>query len=339
MEIKVKKYCEENDDYVELWKVIGAQKGMPRFFGRYTYGDQGIWYYISDPLGYCEMDHQVADDVMFILCDESGNECCRYSNADDNPLPKLDTVITQEYEKISDKLDQHAKDADIDKLQLWMETQATTILPTHRWLLTFKDPDKYGKEIAEMNGYDENWTGGMHCREVSYEPIPDTEFEYLGKKYQFTKIVNKHEICGAEWSEFVCTDSPYVVKESPFRKGEKYIRCYKLMSSWHEEESGPMYDRHTALRNIRDSLLDTMGKNGYTGRRILYVEGNYCYEKYYEQVAEEMAISDLHKETINELCSHMDQICGTTVFPCNKEGKEKVKEMYPGIYGYNWCLI
>ena len=91
-EIKVKKSRNEDDNYVELWKVIDPMKGVPRYYGRYTYKDEGTWYYVSDPLGYCELDRAVENDVMFICCDDSGKECARYSNKDANPLPKFETI-------------------------------------------------------------------------------------------------------------------------------------------------------------------------------------------------------------------------------------------------------
>lgn len=335
-EIKVRKFRDENDDYVELYKVIDRQENTPEYFGRYTYADQGEWYYISDPLGYCEMESAVPDDVMFIICDESGNECCRYSNADENPLPKFDTVIDQEWAKIGKKLNHPAEDW---KMDMWAETQSRPLLPTRRWLLTFKDPEKYGKEIASMNGYDENWAFGLHSSEVKYVPVPDTEFEYLGKKYQFVKVTCRHDICGATWDEYVCTDAPYVLRESYAEKGKQFICGYKCMLSRHEEEEGPMYDRLTAKQNVQDSLLNTMEENGYTGRRLLHVEGNYCYERSYDYVVDELIRRDLRKSTIEEMCSRMKEIYGTVLFPCNNEGKGKIKQMYPGIYGYDWCLI
>jgi len=48
-EIKVKLYADENDSFVELWKVIDHVKGDPLYYGRYTYNDEGTWYYVCDP--------------------------------------------------------------------------------------------------------------------------------------------------------------------------------------------------------------------------------------------------------------------------------------------------
>ena len=58
-EIKVYLYASENDCYVELWKSVDEEK----YYGRYTYNDAGTWYYVCDPLGYCELDHTVNDDI------------------------------------------------------------------------------------------------------------------------------------------------------------------------------------------------------------------------------------------------------------------------------------
>lgn len=73
-EIKVQLYSGEDDNYVELWKTVEEIEGKHRYYGRYTYGDEGTWYSVCDPLGYCELNAPIADDVMFICCDENGNE-------------------------------------------------------------------------------------------------------------------------------------------------------------------------------------------------------------------------------------------------------------------------
>ena len=77
-EIKVQLYRGEDDNYVELWKTVEEIEGKHRYYGRYTYGNEGTWYSVCDPLGYCELNAPMADDVMFICCDENGNEVIRY---------------------------------------------------------------------------------------------------------------------------------------------------------------------------------------------------------------------------------------------------------------------
>lgn len=87
----------ENDNYVELWKTVEKINGKHKYYGRYTYGDEGTWYSVCDPLGYCELNAPMADSVIFICCDDSGNEVIRYSNADGNKLPKFENVIKINY--------------------------------------------------------------------------------------------------------------------------------------------------------------------------------------------------------------------------------------------------
>ena len=62
---KVQLYMTENDCYNELWKVVGTKN---RFFCRHVFGKFKTWYYVCDPLGYCELDHP-ADDIEFIVTD------------------------------------------------------------------------------------------------------------------------------------------------------------------------------------------------------------------------------------------------------------------------------
>ena len=109
-EIKVRIYRSENDNYIELWKVIDPEKGKPQYYGRYMFNNEGLWIYVSDPLGYYEWDHDVPNDVVFILCDESGNEYYRYSNADKNPLPTLEEVIKVEWNKVKRSIPHNSED-------------------------------------------------------------------------------------------------------------------------------------------------------------------------------------------------------------------------------------
>lgn len=197
-EIRVQLYRGENDNYVELWKTVEKINGKHKYYGRYTYGDEGTWYSVCDPLGYCELNAPMADSVIFICCDDSGNEVIRYSNADGNKLPKFENVIKREWDKVKEKLQHNTEDF---TKNFWAKCwNGDTTMKINQWLLSYKDPELYPEKA---NDYDENWTGCWAEKEIAYEPIPNTEFEYLGHKYQFTKVKHKHEYCGVEWYE--CT--------------------------------------------------------------------------------------------------------------------------------------
>lgn len=251
-EIKVRLYQSENDSYIELWKVIKPEKGKPQFYGRYTYNGKGTWCYVADPLGYCEMDHDVPDDVVFILCDESGNECCRYSNADENPLPTLEEVIKAEWNKIKASIPHNAENYEKD---FFTEVKSgETTMGINQWLLSFKDPDLYQKEIAGMNGCDENWLYGTKSgKEIKYEPVPETIFSYLGHEYQFIKVTCKHDVCGVEWIEYKCTDAPYIVEDWNHR-----VKSYgnDVGNYYNETNIGTMYDIRTARQLVADALAE-----------------------------------------------------------------------------------
>ena len=66
-EIQIQIYYHENDNYDELWKVVGTPKGEAgKYYVRATeYG--GYWYTVCDPLGYCERNYTVKEDVLFII--------------------------------------------------------------------------------------------------------------------------------------------------------------------------------------------------------------------------------------------------------------------------------
>lgn len=299
-EIKVRLYRYEDDNFVELWKVIDSVKGEPRYYGRYMYHNEGTWYYVCDPLGYCELHHSVKDDVMFILCDEKGNEYLRYSNADDNPLPKLQEYIKMEWDKHKDKILHNVENHEKD---FWAEIiYGETTLGINQWLLSFKDPDLYKKEIDDMYGYDENW---LYCRteEIKYEPIEGTEFTYLGDKYQFTKVTCRHKICGVEWIEYRCTDAPYRIDSWT----NSIVSHYGNLGNWYDSSKiGAMYDKRTA-RNVIVKALEEIYPKENDRSWLLYVDESSFYKtlrKYsYGEAAEILLGKELHRDKVLEIAN------------------------------------
>jgi len=337
-EIKVKLYRNEDDNYVELWQVVEHKQGTPKYYGRYTYGTEGTWYYICDPLGYCELDYPVKDDVVFILCDDNNNEVLRYSNADKNPLPKFNLFMKQKWNEFSKDLTYNRENFEVDFWSLAYNGETT--LSINQWLLTYMDPDLYKKEIDEMSGYDINWTSPLYSSEIKYESIPGTEFEYLGHKYQFTKVFNKHNICGAEWTEFICTDSPYVVEKSPFNKNKNYIKNYGYLGNiFDASQTGTMFDKRTAKLLVEKELLKLFPQKIRGASRLFIIEGIYCYEKTYNNVAEMLISNDYHKTKISALIENLKEITKDIVFASSYQNAQIIKEKYPDVYGYNHCLF
>lgn len=319
-EIKVRLYLEENDSYVELWKVINPEKGAMQYYGRYTYQDQGTWYTVSDPLGYCELNSVVKKDIVFVLCDKEGNECCRYSNADKNPLMKRETVIKAEWDKIKDTIQHNAEDQQKD---FFAESLCgETTMGINQWLLTFKDPDLYKNEIADMHGYDENW---LYTRkeEIGYEPVPGSEFTYLGEKCQFTKIKYKHTVCGVEWIEYHCTDSSYEFGD--------YTHMY--MGNWFDASNvGAMIDKRSAREFVLKGLKNIYPKTNIF-QELLYVEktGPYKILKVlsYEKAAEILLNNELHKEKVMKMVE--DERVNPHFYLNTAENKAYIFETYPNI--------
>ena len=336
-EIKVKLYRQEDGNYVELWEVINPQENNSKYYGRYTYHDVGTWYYVADPLGLCELDHVVENDIMFILCGENGDEYFRYSNAEENPLPKFKTYMKQKWNEFSKNIKHNIENMNTN---FWSEViNGETTLSINQWLLTFKDPELYKKEINDMHGYDENWTSCNYSKEIGYESIAETEFEYLGHKYQFVKVTCKHDICGVEWNEFLCTDSPYVMEDIPWIKDKTYIRNYGYLGNWFDASNhGAMLDKRTARKLLENELLKIYPiEKSY--RSLLYINGIYCYEKSYSDVAEALMNKDLHRKNILDLIKNLKDKTENIVFINSRENKQKMKELYPEIYGHNYCLI
>lgn len=331
-EIKVRLYQSENDSYIELWKVLNPKKGSPQYYGRYMYQNAGLWVYVSDPLEYCERDCDVPDDVVFILCDENGNECFRYSNADENPLPTLEDVIKAEWNKVKGNIPHNAENYDKDFIT---EVKCgETTMGINQWLLSFKDPDLYHEEIASMNGYDENWLYGTKSgKEIKYEPVPKTTFSYLGHEYQFTSVTCKHDVCGIEWIEYKCTDAPYIVEDWNHR-----VKSYgnDVGNYFDTTNIGTMYDIQTARQLVVDALTEIYPKTEQHAS-LLYVKKSSCkiLEKLsYEKAAEILLGRELHRNKVAELVETEKQENHFHLY--TKENKKSIIAANPGIIDNTW---
>lgn len=340
-EIKVYKYANENDCYVELWREVGTEN----YYGRYTYMDAGIWYSVCDPLGYCELNTTIKDDVVFVLCDAEGNEYMRYGNGDENPLPKFETYMYKKWDECKDAIEHNVENL---TRNFWAECfNGDTTMKINQWLLSFKDDKLYPDEIKKMYGYDENWTGCWYEHEIGYEPIKGTEFTYLGKKYQFTKVKHKHDVCGVEWYEFVCTDSPYQLSDWA-NEDRPWIVTYGYLGNWFDDNTyGTMYDKRTA-REMVIKALESVIPREKSYQKLLYVQPrksfkcydrDTCTELGYADAADALINRDLHRENIESICEHIRDVVKDKIFASNRDNKIKITAMYPDIFGYDWCLI
>ena len=91
-EVRVQLLYTEVNDYQELWKVVGEEK----YYSRYTYG-LPKWYSVCDPLGYAELNQTLPEDIIFIVCDDEGNELFGLSNLEGAILPTLEEMCIIEW--------------------------------------------------------------------------------------------------------------------------------------------------------------------------------------------------------------------------------------------------
>lgn len=337
MEIKVYKIKDENDSYVELWKECEGE----RIFGRYTYGACGTWYTVCDPFGYCELNTTIRDDVVFVVCDKNGKEFYRYSNADENPVPKFEDVARKKWAEVAKNNNLKFNVENFER-NFWTECyDGTTTLSINKWLLSFKDPDLY----KEANDYDENWTGCWHQKEIEYRPLPNSEFEYLGDKYQFTAVRNKHDHCGREWWTFECTDAPFKLHEK-FRGDRDWIISYMNMGNvFDANDVGTMYDQRTA----RDMVMEALKKEyplENKWQELLLIkrqDRKYSFETFdytarklsYRDMADYLIGGNYHRVNIDSVVANVKR---DDIYIATRENKALIKEKFSNIYAYDYCL-
>ena len=277
-EIPVQLYLSENDDYNELWKEIGTN----HYYVRETnYG--GCWYTVSDPLGYCERDATVKSNIVFYICGPDGKRLGASSNVNAE-IPTIKEVAMKEWYSVKDRVCYIAEDAEKDFANMYYD--GTTTLSVNKWLLSFKDPARYEKEIKDMHGYDKNWL--MHRHLIETEII--SKFEHLGEQYAIYRLKFKHDVCGVEFYEF------YSGRLS-MGKYESYVAYY---ASWFDADNvGPMYTQKDAinivakaLKEIYPSLFGTV-KETY-GSNVLTTFS-------YEQAAEQLLNRNFSRANVAEV--------------------------------------
>lgn len=175
--IKVKLYANENDNYVELYKVISGDTKC-KYFARYTYGgDDGIWYFVADPLGYCELDYVCSNEYVFTVCDQNGKELFNDSNGEiKNPFPTLERKAQLVWQTIKDGY------------------------PSKRngltdWLLSFLTKEVSESKLKDLPCHEANWPHWYD--EVDKEIIH--RFDHLGENYAIYKVTKTHRYCEANW--------------------------------------------------------------------------------------------------------------------------------------------
>ena len=246
--VRVQLYNTENDDYNELWKVVGTKH---KFYCRHVSGggERSTWYYVCDPLGYCELDSP-ANNIIFTVCDSNGKALFKSSNDDEKGFPTFKETMRAKWEEIRDSIPHFTKPAASSDYQSFRE-----------WLVSFKDPAKYKKEIDDMYGYDENW---IYCRNelTKVEPVKDSQFEYLGTKYQFCWLHLKHMVCGKEYKDLYCCLDPVTYYDY---EPKSPVTFDWLAYDFDPNDKGSVYAESHAARLIADELKSHFGsEEAYT---------------------------------------------------------------------------
>jgi len=239
-EIKVQLKRTMDDNYNELWKVVGEKS----YYARHVFNEQGFWYYVCDPFGYCELDHLVDDGVTFIVCDSKGNELFRNGNSDEyKPFSTLEATAKSEWSKVKNdkKLIVFEENEETDFWAVALNGAEYSTLSVNKWLLTFKDIEKYGKSADD---YAENW---IYCRKQELSKKSIHEFEYLGDKFAVYEVRYRHTICGEEWIEYYSGS----IKMGEY---ENYIAHY---GSWFDTTKvGTVYPEGVAIEIIKEALKE-----------------------------------------------------------------------------------
>lgn len=185
-------HSKENGSYVELWRTVGGKT----YIARHTYGPKR-WYYVSDPLGYRELDRPIEDGVTVIVCGRDGRELFRTCNADGSA--DFNTPRQEAYARWAEYAKEHDTKVSVEDHSAQLFVHWATGTPAgafNRWLLSFQDPELY----EEAKDYAENWLWCHNERLDGFETL--AEYEYLGEPKKIERCRFRHKVCGVEWDEY-----------------------------------------------------------------------------------------------------------------------------------------
>jgi hypothetical protein len=272
--IKVKLYAYENDHYVELYKVISGNTKND-YFARYTYGsgNDGVWYFVADPLCYCELDHACSGDYIFTVCDKNGKELFEDSNGEvKNPFPTLERKADLIWNEIKERYP-CKKDGLTD------------------WLLSYLTKEVAESKLKDLPCHASNWPRWYN--EVSKEVIQ--RFDYLGDDFCIYKVTNKHKYCECEWINY------YFGYETT----EKYTGYCVWYGAWFDESHrGPNYSENEATKLVRE-MIESVYVERHNWKPLSYLKrtkhADYEQKVNYRQAAEVLLNGNYNRQFVHEL--------------------------------------
>lgn len=297
-EYRVRLHTHENDDYNELWVTEDN-----KFIARHTYGRDGIWEYVNDPLGYCELDHSCGEDILFRVCGKNFRELFVSSNREGMGFPCLRFLREAAWNEWKDRLPGVAAE-NADTIQLIHALSGSSPSALDNWLLSFKDPELYG---AAATDYDENW---CQFKSEAFSKEVLSTFQYAGEDYCVEKIGKQHTACRKRWYEYY--------------SGGQYVGA-----QFDRENPGTMYSGRHAASKLTDALKELYPDRRYLSR-IKVFEGCAYERKYgYAKAAELLLNNNFHRTFVDGLIEQERE------HPSFFSSHEEIERVYPG-YVRDW---
>ena len=270
-EIKVRLYAHKNDSYVELYKVIGGDT-KEAYFARATNrnGTDGEWCFVSDPLGYRELDRSCSDSYLFIVCDSKGKELFRDSNGEImNPFPTLERKAILTWDEI-------IKGYPCKKEGL------------NDWLLSFLTKDMAEEKLKDLPCHEENWP---YWYDVLSKSIIHRS-SHLGENYCIYKVTNKHRYCDCVWVDYF----------SGYEVMDEYTGYIKWHGACFEESNvGPNYSRRIAIKIVIEAL-QKIYESKYSLSHINQTEyGDFEKKMRYADAAEFLLKGNYNRSFVHEI--------------------------------------
>ena len=293
-EYRVAKAFDENDSFVETWRFLDG-KG---YTGRNTYSSTWYDYICGVEDGYFEPNAPAHEDVVYILCDQNGNELMVAGNGCGCDFPTTSAALEKFFEE------------EFAPCQSYVDWKA--------WLLQFRDPAnedvKRWLESAPYYCYEENF---LHRNELVSRTVLK-KYRFFGEMYYFFEDSYKSKVCGVSWKEYS------VSKKLHPENFEVSVLGYSFDPSKHGDGISQR-EVETMLMKLLNEVFD--GKLGFSVRP----RSNYS-SKNMVEVCDGWAVALPDYDVLSRIKSKLNGVNGafnrTSVQEALPELKSYIKENY-----------
>lgn len=268
-------FCyDETGIFTEIYKNVNykndGSQGSKYYARYYAYGEP-VWYSVCGVEdGYCELNCEIKNNVVFEIVNEN-TVLLTQGNGIDYKYPSWKTWVKETLKSIissDNKVLSNVTEFYNEDVAFWsgLNGAAYSKIKFDKWLLSYKDKNIVGEPA---NDYDENWLNfyqyvGIEKLSKSYKNLLTMHNE----EFALFKVHMTHKYCNAEWYEywlgFVNVDNLY--------DGLAYLVGYE----YDINKIGTVYSKSIAI-NIEDKIINALNLKSEISSTNIFLDYYYLY--------------------------------------------------------------